>query len=213
MAIIRDESDIQEGLRVLAALDPALEPVIAKAGPLPLRLMVPGFEGLAQIVVSQVVTKTAAAAIWGRMAACNATSASGYLACGPDEIAGFGLSRAKIACLHGAAEAVESGALDLDGLATLPPEEALARLMALKGVGAWTAEVYMMFCLGHADLFPAGDVALRAAVGRGLALDARPDIRETTKIALRWQPWRSVAARLFWAYYATDAGRDAIVAD
>lgn len=213
MAMIRNESDIQEGLRVLATLDPALEPVIAKAGPVPLRLMVPGFEGLAQIIVSQVVTKAAASAIWARMAARNATSASGYLACGADEIAGFGLSRAKIACLQAVAEAVEGGTLDLDGLASLSTEEALARLMVLKGIGAWTAEVYLMFCLGHADLFPAGDVALRAAVGRGLGLGTRPGIRETAKIALRWQPWRSVAACLFWAYYATDAGRDAIVAD
>lgn len=213
MPIIRNESDIQRGLEALVALDPALEPIVEKAGPVPLRLLTPGFEGLAQIIVSQVVTKAAAAAIWGRMGANSATSASGYLACQADEIASFGLSRAKIACLQGAAEAVESGALDLDGLASLPVEEALMRLMALKGVGAWTAEVYLMVCLGHADLFPAGDVALRAAVGRGLQLSGRPDIRETARIALRWQPWRSVAARLFWAYYAADAGRDAIVAD
>lgn len=210
MDLIRDESDILDGLRRLAEIDPALAPVIAAAGPVPLRLHEPGFEGLAYIIVSQMISKAAANAIWARMVEKGAHSAEGYLNCSPELLATFGLSRAKAATLEGAARAVSNGNLNLNALATLSTEEAIMTLTALKGIGRWTAEVYLMFCLGKRDVFPAGDVALRAAVGHAFGQVVRPSIAEVEIIARRWQPYRAVAARLFWAYYAVCMGRNAI---
>lgn len=214
MTLIRNEADIEEGLACLVEIDPLLAPVIAAAGPVPLRLHEPGFEGLAYIIVSQMISKTAANAIWARMVDKGAHSATGYLACSPELVASFGLSRAKASTLEGAARAIIHGDLDLDGLNGLSAAEAIGKLTALKGIGRWTAEVYLMFCLGERDVFPAGDVALRAAVGHALgnALghEVRPSIAEVESIATRWKPYRAVAARLFWAYYATCMGRNAI---
>lgn len=207
MALIASEQDLEIGLNELMMLDTRLFPIVAAAGPLPLRLLSPGFEGLANIIVSQVISKAAASAIWRRMEAAGAISAHGFLGCSPEKVSGFGLSRAKLATLLGVAEAVTSGKLDLASFSALTPSKALSELMQLKGVGLWTAEVYLMFCEGHADIFPAGDVALRAAVGHGLKLEARPTIADTANIASAWQPWRSIAARLFWAYYANFMGR------
>lgn len=210
MNLIRNEADIDEGLARLVEIDPLLARVIAAAGPVPLRLHEPGFEGLAYIVVSQMISKTAANAIWARMVDKGAHSARGYLACSPELVASFGLSRAKASTLEGAALAIIKGDLDLDGLSGISAAEAIGMLTALKGIGRWTAEVYLMFCLGERDVFPAGDVALRAAVGHALGHEVRPSIAEVEIIACRWQPYRAVAARLFWAYYATCMGRNAI---
>lgn len=210
MKLIRDESDIEEGLRRLAEIDPMLIPVINAAGPVPLRLHQPGFEGLAYIIVSQMISKVAANAIWARMVEKGAHTAAGYLGCSPQVCATFGLSRAKASTLEGAAQAISIGALDLDVLASLSTEEAIKALTSLKGIGKWTAEVYLMFCLGEADVFPAGDVALRAAIGHAFGHAVRPSIAEVEITARKWQPHRAIAARLFWAYYAVCMGRNAI---
>lgn len=124
-------------------------------------------------------------------------------------MAGFGLSRAKARTLAALAEAVVTGGIDLDAVARAPLDEAMAEMTRLPGIGPWTAEVYLMFCGGHPDVFPAGDVALRASVGWAFGLDARPDISAVREMSARWSPWRSIAARLFWAFYAVRLGRDA----
>ncbi|MBT9370821.1 DNA-3-methyladenine glycosylase [Rhizobium sp. CSW-27] len=210
MVQIREMADIEEGLAALVALDRALAPVVAAAGPVPLRLSPPGFAGLAEIIVSQMVSKAAASAIWGRMRSAGEMTPAAYLAHSPEVVAGFGLSRAKACAIEGLARALAEGRLDLEALAFVAPEEARARLLALPGIGPWTAEVYLMFCLGAPDVFPAGDVALRAAVGHALGLETRPSVAEVAALASGWKPWRSVAARLFWAYYAGMTRRDAI---
>lgn len=213
MLLIRAEADIVEGLGALIRLDPGLEPIVRAAGPVPLRLSPPGFAGLSQIIVSQMVSKASAGAIWRRIIQAGPVTPVDYLAHGPEVVAGFGLSRAKAATLEGLARAIMDGELDLDALASLNQEEALYRLRALKGIGAWTAEVYLMFCLGAPDIFPSGDVALRAAVGHALCLNERPAAARVDEIARRWSPRRAVAARLFWAYYATVMRRDALPVD
>lgn len=206
--IIRNDADIGDGLTALIALDPRLEAVAEAAGPLPLRLSEPGFAGLAHIVVSQMVSRQSADAIWERMlAAMGSVDADALLRLEDGRLATLGLSRAKLACLLHVARRVVDGDLDLVGLAGLPTEQALAQLIGLPGIGPWTAEVYLMFCGGHSDIFPAGDVALRAAVGEAFEFDVRPDIATVAALALAWRPWRSVAARLFWAYYAARRGR------
>lgn len=209
MPVIRNEEDIREGLAALAMIDPRLAAVIAAAGPVPLRLMQPGFAGLAHIVVSQVVTRASAEAIWRRILAAGPVTAETYLAHDESLVASFGLSRAKAATLAGLAHAVCRSGLDLEQIARLEPESAMAELTALPGIGPWTAEVYLMFCGGHADLFPAGDVALQASVARAFALPVRPSGTALAAMAQGWRPWRAVAARLFWAYYAVTAGKDA----
>ncbi|MEK1895424.1 MAG: DNA-3-methyladenine glycosylase [Rhizobium sp.] len=212
--IIRSDDDVREGLGNLLRLDPRLAAIAAEAGPLPLRLREPGFEGLAHVIVSQMVSRASAEAIWRRMRPVEGVlTADNYVLLHPDAWREFGLSRAKAETLSRIADAVASGRLDLLALSALPPNAALAELTALKGIGPWTAEVYMMFCGGHADVFPSGDVALQSAVAAAFGLGARPPARELASLARAWSPWRSVAARLFWAYYAVKLGRGMLPID
>ena len=214
MLIIRSDDDVREGLESLLRLDPRLSTIAVEAGPLPLRLREPGFEGLAHIIVSQMVSRASAEAIWKRMQPAEGLlTADNYVLLHPDAWREFGLSRAKAETLARIAEAVASGRLDLLALSALPPEVALAELTALKGVGPWTAEVYLMFCGGHADVFPSGDVALQNAVAAAFGLGVHPPPRELASLARAWSPWRSVAARLFWAYYAVKLGRGILPID
>jgi DNA-3-methyladenine glycosylase II len=111
--------------------------------------------------------------------------------------------------LRAIAEAAVEG-LDFDHLASLPGEDAHARLTAIKGIGPWTADIYLLFCLGHADVFPAGDLALRVAVAEAFGSDAPMPIRALEVLAVKWSPWRGVAARLFWAYYRATRKRAAL---
>lgn len=208
MQIIRNEGDVEQGLSELLRLDPRLSVVAADAGPLPLRLREPGFAGLAHIIVSQMVSRASAEAIWRRMLPVSGElKAETYVMLHDEAWREFGLSRAKATTLSGIANAVAAGHLDLTALSVLPPSEALQALTALKGVGPWTAEVYLMFCCGHADIFPSGDVALQNAVAAAFGLAQRPQAKALAAMAEAWSPWRSVAARLFWAYYAQKLGR------
>ena len=211
MKIIQSTEDIDEGVAALRLIDPRLEPVIERAGVIPLRLNEAGFAGLAHIIVSQMVSRASADAIWRRMVAGTETmTAECFLALDEVTLLSFGLSNAKRTTLVSLAAAVAAGELDLIELSRLEPTVAMQRLTALKGIGPWTAEVYLMFCGGHADIFPAGDVALRAAVMHAFAADVRPSRNELADMARFWSPWQSVAARIFWAYYAAITRRDAL---
>ena len=210
MTVIRDASHIRQGLEALAVLDPRLLPVIEAAGPVPLRLQEPGFAGLASIVVSQMVSKASASAIWGRIAARGPVTAAGYLALEPAVVAGFGLSRAKASTLLSLSNAIEEGRLDLSAVCELETQDAIATLTRLPGIGPWTAEVYLLFAAGHPDIFPSGDVALRTAAGEAFGLTERPADKSLRLMSLDWRPQRSIAARLLWAYYARRHKRDAM---
>lgn len=209
-SIIRNDADIRNGLRELLLLDPRLVPIAEIAGPLPLRLAAPGFAGLASIIVSQMVSRASADAIWRRIEAAGPVTAQAYAALAPDIIATFGLSRAKSSTLTSLSQAVLTGAIDLDRICVIEGEEALRQLVSLPGIGPWTAEVYLMFCAGHADIFPGGDVALQTSVGRAFAMEVRPSSRQLVETARSWSPYRSIAARLFWAYYAATMRREAL---
>lgn len=210
MKIITGDAEIAEGLAALLLLDPRLEAIAERAGPVPLRLNEPGFAGLAHIIVSQMVSRASADAIWRRilLGTGKDMTAQAYLSVAPELSAGFGLSRAKAETLLRVAQAAVDGALDLHHLSRMDVNAALAELTSVRGIGPWTAEVYLMFCGGHPDVFPSGDVALQAAVAHALGLEARPSAKMLAKMALDWSPWRSVAARLFWAYYAAITRRD-----
>jgi DNA-3-methyladenine glycosylase II len=201
---------VYQGLDALCAADARLVRVRKMAGEVPLRLSEPGFRSLASIIVSQQVSRASADAIFGRLIRLvDPLDAEGVLAAGEDIFREAGLSRPKQRTLLAVADAVAHEELDLHHLCRLDPAEAMQALTAVHGIGAWTAEVYLLFAAGHPDIFPARDVALQTAVGHALAIDPRPGEKPLIKLAESWSPWRGVAARLFWAYYRETRGRDA----
>ena len=210
MRRIETEADIAEGLQALARLDPRLEPVIAEAGEIPLRRSESGFAAMVSIIAAQQISRASADAILARFTRLvDPLDAATVLTCGEEAFRQAGMSRPKQATLMTLARAIVEGELDLDTLTDLSAEEARERLTAIRGIGPWTADVYLLIAAGHADVFPAGDVALQGAVADALGLDGRPTIRELTAMAESWSPWRSVAARLFWAHWRKWRGRDA----
>lgn len=210
MRPIRSESDIRNAIERLLAIEPAFRHVVDAAGPVPLRTLATGYEGLAGIVVSQMVSRASADAIWGRLKSLLGEVTPGtVLARTVEELRGVGLSGAKESTLRILAEACIGG-LDLDRTATLPADEAIREMTDLKGVGLWTAEVYLLFAAGHPDIFPSGDVALRTAAGEAFGLPERPVDKALRLMSRDWQPERSIAARLLWAYYARRHKRDAM---
>lgn len=200
---IEDATGLAAAVERLTATDPALFDLLAEiGGPTPLRRREPGFAGLAAIVVSQQVSVASANAIFARLETRIAPLEAGGLAAATEEdLRGCGLSAAKIRTLKAISEAIVSGALDLSGLASLDAEDAHAALVKVKGIGPWTADIFLLFCLGHPDAFPAGDLALQEAAKLALRLKTRPDAARLGRIAERWRPWRGVAARMLWAYY------------
>jgi DNA-3-methyladenine glycosylase II len=208
MQPIATQEQIEAGLAELSRADPRLRPVIEKAGPVPLRLQPSGYAGLAGIVVSQMVSRASADAIHARLLArLGEITPAGVLSLEEADFRQIGLSRAKQAALLGLARAVADEAIDLDAVRHLSAEKAIADLTALPGIGPWTAEVYLLFCGGHPDIFPAGDVALQAAAAHAFSLATRPTARDLRIIAEEWSPFRGVAARLLWAYYGTEIRR------
>jgi DNA-3-methyladenine glycosylase II len=202
MRRIETDDDVRAGLKALLHLDPTLAPVIAEAGPVPLRRRAPGFTGLARIVVSQQVSAAAAEAIWTRFTARlgGDPTSEAILALEDAELKAGGLSSPKVRTLRAMAEAARDG-LDVASLADRPAEEAIEALVRIKGIGPWTAEVWLLFCAGHPDVWPAGDLALRIAVGEAFGHPERPSEADCRARAEAWSPWRGVAARLFWAWY------------
>lgn len=202
MRNIADENDLAYGLEQLILRDSRFCEIAARAGALPMRKSPHGFEGLAYIIVGQMVSRASADAIWRRMSLePHIVSAAGYLTVGDAKAREYGLSTAKHQTLRNLAERTVSRQIDLDELVELPSEEVHRRLVALKGIGPWTTDVYLLFALGHPDVFPFGDVALQAAAAHALDLHQRPSEKDLKSIALIWQPWRSIAARVLWAYY------------
>jgi DNA-3-methyladenine glycosylase II len=187
----------------LRAQDPELiDRLIATGGPPPLRRREAGFAGLAAIVVAQQVSTASAAAIFARLQARIVPLEATEIAKATEEdLRACGLSNAKIRALRAAAQAIVEGGLDLNGLGGLDAEDAHKALVKVKGVGPWTADIFLLFCLGHPDAFPAGDLALQEAARLALKLKRRPDAARLERIAERWRPLRGVAARMLWAYY------------
>jgi DNA-3-methyladenine glycosylase II len=200
---IRTKAELKEGVAALVGSCPHLARVHAIAGAPPLRRRPAGFKGLARVIVGQQLSVKSAAAIWDRLETrVQPFGASSLLAVPDRDLRRAGLSRVKIATLRGLAHALDEGALDLAALTHAPEEVIHAELTALKGIGPWTADIYILFCLARADAWSPGDLALQYAVRDALALDARPGLEEMVEIAEAWRPWRSVAARLLWSYYA-----------
>ncbi len=201
--IIQTADDVATGLRALKRKCPHMRRAHALAGDPPLRRDIGGFEGLARIVVGQQVSIASANAIWARVAA-GVTPFTPQRMAELDEAAlkGFGLSRPKIVTLSKLARHLVDDGDWLPDLTAFTDDMVRDRLVALPGIGPWTSDVYLLFCLGRADSFAPGDLALQVAAQHLMALDGRPDARALAEIAGRWRPWRGVAARMLWAYYA-----------
>jgi DNA-3-methyladenine glycosylase II len=197
------EAALAEAARCLLALDPGVVGrLIEIGGPPPLRLRAPGFAGLAAIIVSQQVSVASANAIFARLEARLAPlEAAPLLAAGDEVLRACGLSAPKMRALRAVARAVAEEGLDLAALGALDAADAHRALVAVHGIGAWTADIFLLFCLGHPDAFPSGDLALQEAARLALGLETRPDARGLETIAERWRPWRGVAARMLWAFY------------
>lgn len=205
------KEDIEEAIDALCRADPRLIPVREMAGNVPLRRSAPGFESLAGIIIAQQVSTASANAIKMRLAALlDPLTPDAVLRADESLFREAGLSRPKQRTLLAVSEALKDGRLDLGNLAEDDAEAACAHMTAISGIGPWTAECYLLFAAGHPDIFPAGDLALQAAVAHAFLLSDRPSSRALAGLATGWSPWRSVAARLFWSYYREIRGRSAM---
>lgn len=199
-------ADIVEGAAWLSAREPAFARVLPELSPLPLRLQPEGFATLLRAIVGQQISTAAAGAIFARLEAAGFTDPGAIRAAGADALRGCGLSRPKARLVLALAER----APELDRLARLGDAEARAALVALPGVGPWTADIYLLSALGRPDVLPAADIALREAARRLFGLPARPSPRELAGMGAAWAPWRAVAARALWAYYRRELGREGV---
>ncbi|MFV0300927.1 MAG: DNA-3-methyladenine glycosylase family protein, partial [Paracoccus sp. (in: a-proteobacteria)] len=183
MRLIETAEDLAEGSAHLARVCPVWARVLPELGPLPLRRRADGFAAICDAIVSQQISTHAAAAIAGRMAEAGLTGAEAIAAADDAALQGAGLSRPKIRYLRGIAQA----GIDWPALRELPDEAVIAALVALPGIGRWTAEIYLKFALGRADAFAAGDLALQEAAKLLYDLPERPTPARLTDLA---EPWR-----------------------
>lgn len=204
--LIRDALDLQEGAAHLARVCPVWAQVLPELEPLPLRRWDEGFGALRDAIVSQQISVQAAAAILARMAQAGVADEAGIRAADDDALRAAGLSRPKARYLRGIAQA----GVDWPALRDLPDEVAIQTLTALPGIGRWTAEIYLKFALGRADVFAAGDLALAESARLLYDLPERPRPAALIALAEPWRPWRAVAARALWAYYRVAKGREGV---
>lgn len=202
--IITSLACIEEGMGELGARFPEMARAYGIVGALPLRRKPEGFARLFQAIVGQQVSVASARAIWARIEEAGLVTERAVSGAGEDSLRAVGLSRQKIRY----AQALALAEIDYGALAGLSSVEVIKTLTAVAGIGPWTAEIYVMFSLGRADVFAPGDLALQEGARLVMGWPERPSEREMRKLSLDWAPWRAVAARLFWAYYAYDKGRE-----
>lgn len=194
---------LRQAVDALAALDPDVATALRRIGYPPARERAPGFPTLVRIVAAQQVSTASAASIWRRLEAAlgGEVTPERLLAAGEPVLRAAGFSGRKAAYTLGLAEAVTAGRLDLHAVHGLDDEGAIAAITALKGFGRWSAEIYLLFALGRADAFPAGDLAVQIAFQRLKGLPARPGDPELRRLAAPWSPWRGAGAVFLWHYY------------
>ncbi len=210
MRIIENDADIAEGVAALITMEPVFQKAVDLAGHIPLRRKPAGFASLLQTVVGQQVSVAAAASIWDRIESAGATTAQAVFDMPDENLRACGLSRPKATYAKAIAEAVFSGTLSFEACSDAPVPDAMKMLCAVKGIGPWTAEIYLMFSVGRADVFAPKDLALQEAAKLLFELQARPGEREMAALAREWSPWRAVAARILWAYYRAVKDREGI---
>lgn len=189
--------DLARGVAHLMAVCPVWARIMPQIGPLPLRLRPEGFGAIAHAIVGQQISVAAAASVWAAVEAAGLDDPAVMRAASDEDLRLAKLSRPKQRYLR----AIAASGMDWDGLRDLPDDQALAALVALPGVGVWTAEIYLMFALGRPDVIAAGDLAMQEAARLVFDLDGRPTAPALRIMAETWRPWRAVAARGLWEYY------------
>ncbi|MEM6587961.1 MAG: DNA-3-methyladenine glycosylase 2 family protein [Pseudomonadota bacterium] len=204
--IIETLDDVEEGAEYLAGICPRMAEARRLCGALPLRRKPEGFAQLLNAIVGQQVSTASAAAIWRRIEEAGLTDPVQVLRATEDDLRAVGLSRQKIRYSYALAEKD----IDYNALQVEADADVVAKLVEVPGIGTWTAEIYAMFSLGRADVFAHGDLALQEAAKTLYSLETRPKEKEMREMAMAWSPWRSVAARILWAYYRVDKQREGI---
>ena len=208
---LHTDAELQAGLAQLILADPRLKPVAEKAGAFGLRRREAGFPGLCAIVCGQQLSTASAAAIRNRLfAAFDPFHHDTIRSARTDKLKRLGLSAPKIKSIREIAKAVAEARIDLNAVGDMDADAAHAALIELHGIGPWTADIYLLFCVGHADAFPAGDLALQESARMAFGLRVRPEAKKLAKMAEAWRPWRGVAAHLLWAYYHVAKKRDVV---
>lgn len=197
---------VAEGAAWLAAQDPRFAMALEMTGPLPLRRQPDGFTALLDAIVGQQVSVASANAIWRRLEAAGLTDMAAMSTASDDVLRAAGLSRQK--ARYG--RALAAAGIDFNGLRDVPDPVVIATLIAVPGIGNWTAEIYAMFALGRADVFAPGDLALQEAARLLFGLETRPTEKALRSMAQAWSPWRAVAARALWAYYHVAKSREGV---
>ena len=206
MRVIETDADIAEGLAHLCAVEPRFAHARGMVEDVPLRRRDDGFLALRDTIVGQQVSVAAGAAIRARLDAAGVTGPEALAGLDDEALRACGLSRQKVAYLR----AIAAADLDYAALRRAPEEEVVARLTAIKGLGRWSAEIYLLFALGRADTFAPADLALQEAARLLFALPERPAERMLREMSAPWAPWRAVAARLLWSYYHVAKGREGV---
>jgi DNA-3-methyladenine glycosylase II len=192
---------LADGVAALAD-EPAFAAILQRAGPPRFRRRRNGFATLLHIILEQQVSIDAAAAMHRRLAGlCQPLAPAAFLALDDATLRRCGFSRQKMGYARGLAETVAAGRFDFGALAAASDDDAFAALVSLKGIGRWSAEIYLIFALGRADVWPAADLGLQLGVAESLGLAARPSEPELRQMGEQWRPWRTVAACLFWQAY------------
>jgi DNA-3-methyladenine glycosylase II len=206
---LHTDADLQAGLVQLILADPRLKTIAEKAGAFSLRRREAGFPGLCAIVCGQQLSTASAAAIRARLfAAFDPFHHDALRRARADKLKRLGLSAPKIKSIREISKAVAKGCIDLTAVGNMDADQAYAALTALHGIGPWTADIYLLFCLGHADAFPSVDLAVQESARIAFGLRKRPDAKALARMAEAWRPWRGVAAHLLWAYYHAVKKRD-----
>ncbi len=195
-----------EGAAWLCQHEPRFAVVMRDVPVLPLRLRPEGFAELLSAIVSQQVSVASANAIWGKLQGAGMVTPQAVGEASEERLRTLGLSGQKVRYAHALARAN----IDYDALRDMPAKEAIKTLTAVSGIGPWTAEIYVMFALGRADVFAPGDLALQEAAKLIFDLPERPKEKAFREMAQDWSPWRSVAARILWAYYKHNKQREGI---
>src|SRR5579862_7977578 len=209
---LNSQADLDDAVTALVKRDPRLKPVFEIAGMPALRRREPGYAGLAAIVCGQQLSTKSAAAIWARLAAAfDPFHHDAVRRARVDRLGRLGLSAAKIKTLKNLAREIASERLNLEVLANEDADAAHHTLTSLHGIGPWTADVYLLFCLSHGDAWPAGDLAVQEAVKIGLGLKTRPTPKQMAPLAEPWRPWRGAAAHLWWSYYRAIKKREGVI--
>jgi DNA-3-methyladenine glycosylase II len=209
---LNTQADLDEAIRALVEQDPRLKPILVRAGMPSLRRREPGFVGLAHIICGQQLSTASASAIWERLnKAFDPFDHHAARRARTDRLGRLGLSAAKIKTLKLLARELDAERLNLDALAEEDADAAHHALTAMHGIGPWTADVYLLFCLGHGDAWPAGDLAVQEAIKIGLDLKMRPTPKQMAPLAEPWRPLRGAAAHLWWSFYRAIKKREGVI--